>query len=49
MPAVGFKPTTSQSLSGGVTPMLAYRLNHSATKDVIDWLIEWLNDINVSV
>ena len=33
MPAVGFEPTTSQSLSGGIRPRLAQRLNHSATGD----------------
>ena len=30
--AVGFEPTTSQSLSGGVTPRLTHYLNHSATE-----------------
>ena len=35
MPAVGFKLTTPQSLSGGVTPRLTHRLNHLATED---WL-----------
>ena len=30
-PDVGFEPTTSHSLSGGVTPMLVYCLNQSAT------------------
>ena len=33
MPAVGFKPTTFQSLSSGMTPRLAHHLNHSATED----------------
>ena len=33
MPASEFEPTTSQSLSGSMTPRLAYRLNHSATGD----------------
>ena len=33
MPAVEFKPTTSQSLSDGITPRLANCLNHSATED----------------
>ena len=36
MPAVGFEPTTPQSLSGGVTPRLTHRLNHLATED---WMI----------
>ena len=36
MPAVGLKPSTSQSLSGGVIPRLAHHLNHSATEH---WLI----------
>ena len=35
MPAVGFEPTTFQSLNGSVTPRLARHLNHSATED---WL-----------
>ena len=34
MPTVGFEPTTSQSPSGGVTPRLVHRHNHSAT---VDW------------
>ena len=33
MLAVGFEPTTSPSPSGGVTPGLPHRLNHSATED----------------
>ena len=43
VPAVGFKPTTAQSLSGGVTPKLTHRLNHSATENIfypqiMDWI-----------
>ena len=33
MPAMGFEPTTTQSLSRGATPRLTHRLKHSATED----------------
>ena len=33
MTTVGFKPTTSKSLSGGITPRLTHHFNHLATED----------------
>ena len=38
MPAVGFEPTISQSLSGGITPRLAHHQNHLTTKNLCNVL-----------
>ena len=35
MPSVGFEPTSSKSLSDGITPRLTHHFKHLATEDYL--------------